>query len=86
VGAASLGWLFGGFKVVDDEWVMTSHRWLGTATAAWAVLTLAMCERVYRRAARCLGFRVVLFVGTALVGAEGFLGGSLVYGIDHYTW
>ena len=34
VGAALLGWLFGGFRVVDDEWVMTSHRWLGTATAA----------------------------------------------------
>ena len=45
-----------------------------------------MCERVYRRAARCLGFRVMLFVGAALVGAEGFLAGSLVYGIDHYAW
>jgi uncharacterized membrane protein len=84
--AALLGWLFGGFRIVDEDWVMTSHRWLGTATATWAALMLAMCERVYRRAVPRRGFRLALFTGSALVGVEGFLGGSLVYGIDHYAW
>jgi len=86
VGAVVLGWLFGGFRTVDDEWVMTSHRWLGTGTAAWALLTLAACERVARNAAPRGSFRTALFVGAALVAATGFLGGSLVYGIDHYAW
>ena len=85
-GAALLGWLFGGFQVIDDEWVMTSHRWLGSGTAVWATLVLVLCERVYRRAAPRVGFRTTLFIGAALVGAESFLGGSLVYGIDHYAW
>ncbi len=86
VGAGLLGWLFGGFRIVDEEWLMTSHRWLGTGTAAWAILTLALCERVTRSTAPRSGFRAALFVGAALVAATGFLGGSLVYGIDHYAW
>ena len=86
VGAGLLGWLFGGFRIVDEEWLMTSHRWLGTSTAAWAILTLALSERVARSTAPRGGFRAALCVGAALVAATGFLGGSLVYGIDHYAW
>ena len=83
---AILGWLFAGPRIVDDEWVMTAHRWLGTGTAVWAVLTIYLCERTYRDALSRRTFRLALFGGTALVSATGFLGGSLIYGIDHYTW
>ena len=34
--AALLGWFFAGFHFVDDEWIMTAHRWMGTTTALWA--------------------------------------------------
>jgi len=83
---ALLGWFFAGFRFVDDEWVMTAHRWFGTGTALWAVLTLFLCERAYRGARSRRLFRVALFGGAALVTATGFLGGSLVYGLDHYAW
>ena len=82
VAAAVLGWFFAGFRFVDDEWVITAHRWLGTGTA----LLLLLCERAYRDVlSRCI-FRLALFGGAVLVGATGFLGGSLVYGLDHYLW
>lgn len=31
-------------------------------------------------------FRAVLFTAAGLVGATGFLGGALLYGLDHYAW
>ena len=85
VAAAILGWFFAGFRLTDDEWLMTTHRWLGTSTFAWALLVLFLCERAYRRAER-RAFRLALFAGAALVTTTGFFGGALVYGIDHYAW
>lgn len=84
--AAPLGWLFAGFRIVDDEWVMTAHRWLGTGVALWALVLLRQCERAYRPVASRIFFRFTLFVGAASVGCVGFLGGSLIYGLDHYAW
>ena len=84
--AAVLGWFFGGIRIVDDEWVMTAHRWFGTGTALWAALLLLLCERAYSGAESRRSFRLALFVGAALVGVTGFLGGSLVYGLDHFAW
>jgi uncharacterized membrane protein len=84
--AAALGWLFAGFAWVDDEWLMTTHRWCGTGAAAWAVGILVSCERTYRgRGARGI-FRFALFAGALLVGVTGFWGGSLLYGLDHFAW
>ncbi len=83
--AAILGWFFAGFRVADQEWVMTTHRWLGTSASLWALLVLFLCERAYRTGER-KGFRLALFTGAALVTTTGFFGGALVYGIDHYAW
>lgn len=84
--AAPLGWFFAGFHIFDDSWVMTAHRWVGTGTALWALLVLMLCERTYRNGAKRRPFRLALLLGAALVGATGFLGGSLIYGLDHYAW
>ena len=84
--AAALGWLFAGFVLVDDEWVMTAHRWWGTGTAAWAVLILASCERTYCQHSARGVFRFALFAGALLVCVTGFFGGSLLYGLDHFAW
>lgn len=86
VAAALLGWLFGGFHFFDDEWVMTTHRWFGTATALWAGYLLVVSERVATADISRGRFRFVLFCGAALVSITGFLGGSLIYGLDHYAW
>ena len=83
--AATLGWFFAGFCLVDEEWLMTTHRWLGTSTSVWALLVLVLCERAYRSGER-QAFRLALFPGAALVATTGFFGGALLYGLDHYAW
>ena len=83
--AATLGWFFAGFRIIDEEWLMTTHRWLGTFAAALALAVLFLCERAYRRSDR-QAFRLVLFPLAATVAMTGFFGGALLYGIDHYAW
>ena len=84
--AAPLGWFFAGFRLVDDTWLMTAHRWLGTGTAFWALLLLLLSERASRSGTDRRALRLTLLFGAAFVGATGFLGGSLIYGLDHYAW
>jgi uncharacterized membrane protein/YHS domain-containing protein len=88
VAAGTLGWFFGGFHLVDKSWILTTHRWLGTSTALWALLTLIVGERAFRstEGTRRVGYRVMLFVGAVAVVVTGFFGGAMVYGIDHYAW
>jgi len=89
IGAATLGWFNGGFVLVDDEWVQTVHRWLGTTTTLLTILTLVLLGRASRASAKpsaWLGYRVSLFAAATMVGATGFFGGALVYGINHYSW
>lgn len=87
LGAALLGWFFAGFHFVDDSWILTTHRWLGTTTAAWSVLLLVIGERTFRRAdAKRTRYRAVLLIGAGLVGITGFFGGSLIYGLNHYVF
>jgi uncharacterized membrane protein/YHS domain-containing protein len=86
--AVTLGWFYAGFRLVDEDWIMTSHRWLGTSVAllslavAWLSFASHRGDRVRCRAA----YRAALFLTVALVSAAGFLGGAMVYGIDHYAW
>ncbi|MBW2241773.1 MAG: hypothetical protein JRH01_07285 [Deltaproteobacteria bacterium] len=84
--AAPLSWFFAGFRLIDDEWIMTAHRWAGTGVAAWAGCLLFMSERAARGESDRTPLRFGLFSGALLVGATGFLGGSLIYGLDHFNW
>src|SRR5262249_31532003 len=86
--AGVLGWCLAGFRLTDPSWVLTTHRWLGTSTVAWALLALALSEvsRPPDRRRTRLCFQVVLLVVVALVSVTGFFGGAVVFGIDHYTW
>jgi uncharacterized membrane protein/YHS domain-containing protein len=86
--AVLLGWFFGGFHWVDDSWILATHRWLGTGTAGVAVVTAGLNKRAARRPdpARVRLYRVVLFASAILVSVVGFLGGAMVYGLDHYRW
>lgn len=86
LGAAVLGWFFGGFTFDDDEWVMTAHRISGTATAVVAVVAAILSERFHRGGGGQRAYLATLFAAAALVGLTGFFGGALVYGLDHYTW
>jgi uncharacterized membrane protein len=85
--AATLGWFFGGFHLIDDHWIMTTHRWLGTTTAIWALITLIVGERSYRSAdpSRRALYRPFLFISAIAVLVTGFFGGAMLYGLDHYA-
>jgi len=86
--AVVLGWFLGGFRLTDTSWVLMTHRWLGTATVVCAGLLLVLSEGSQypdRRRTR-LWFRVSLLVVVQLILATGFLGGALVFGLDHYAW
>jgi uncharacterized membrane protein len=86
--AGVLGWFAGDFRLSDDSWVLTTHRWLGTSTVACAGLVLVLTEvsrRQDRRRTR-MWFRVALLVVALLVLVTGFFGGAVVFGLDHYTW
>ena len=86
--AAVLGWFFAGFRFFDDEWVMTAHRWAGTAVALFSMWLLYLAEKLgdENPNGTAAPFRAVLFTAAGLVGATGFLGGALLYGLDHYAW
>ncbi|HED53744.1 MAG TPA: hypothetical protein ENJ00_06040 [Phycisphaerales bacterium] len=88
--AATLGWFNAGFVIVDSgDWVQTTHRWLGTTTAGMTVVTLLILRSTIRPDSRMKSrnlFRASLFATAGLVGATGFFGGALVYGLNHYAW
>jgi len=88
VAAAVLGWLYAGAAWSDGDLVMTAHRWLGTATAALGVGALAAG---WRRATGAGGpapraYLVLLCAAGVAVAGNGFLGGLLVHGVDHYAF
>ncbi len=86
VGAVSLGWLAGGFVLIDGDWVQATHRWLGTSTALLSLVALAVLVGSSGRGdGSRRAFRVVLFLAAGLVGVTGFFGGALVYGLNHYA-
>jgi len=85
----TLGWFNGGFVLVDDDWVQTSHRWLGTGTAIMTLVTLGLMIRYIKSnyaAKAMMKYRIALFATAGLISLTGFFGGALVYGIDHYAW
>jgi uncharacterized membrane protein/cytochrome c5 len=88
VAAGVLGWFLARFRLTDESSVMMTHRWLGTATVVCACLVLVLSElgrRPDRRRTRiCL--RVALLGVAVLVSVTGFLGGAVVFGLDHYNW
>jgi uncharacterized membrane protein len=88
LGAVTLGWFYAGFRLFDGGWIMTTHRWMGTSVAllSLVVLWLSLVSHREGNAKRQPVYRAALFLTVALVGATGFLGGALVYGIDHYAW
>ncbi len=88
VAAATLGWLYGGFHLTDADWLLTTHRWLGTSTALWAIVTLVLSQKAHgHEGQKWLGrYRLALLLGVALVSITGFFGGAMLYGLNHYAW
>jgi uncharacterized membrane protein len=86
VAGAALGWLHArnGYGAEMPQ-ILEIHRWLGTATAVWALGTALVCEWDERRGVRSHWFRCCLLVAALLAGASGHLGGVLVHGEDFFN-
>jgi hypothetical protein len=65
--------------------VLSTHRWLGTAAAAWAAVIALQSEWDVRRGRRSQSFRASLLVCALLVAAAGHFGGILVHGEDFFA-
>src|SRR6185437_477122 len=82
---APLGWAFA--MGHGESRLLEIHRWLGTAAGAGAVVLLILSEVARRRGGGALvAFRTLLFLAVPLVGATGFFGGAMVYGLHEYDW
>ncbi|HKK70291.1 MAG TPA: plastocyanin/azurin family copper-binding protein [Candidatus Krumholzibacteria bacterium] len=84
--AAVLGWFFAGFRITDGAWMLTAHRWAGTALAVGAVVVVAMGERARLARTGPRAYRVALFVLAVVVLATGFVGGAMIYGLSAHAW
>jgi uncharacterized membrane protein len=85
VGAGTLGWFLAGFELVDKNWLLTTHRWLGSATVVCSLLLGWLAWPEAKRPSR-LWFRLVLLLLVMLVSVTGFFGGAMLYGLDEYAW
>lgn len=86
--AAALGWALAAGMGFEPELkpALFWHRWIGTATALVACVTVGawFWRRRTGTTSTRLTFRLLLLLTAASVGVVGFLGGVLVYGWDHY--
>lgn len=83
--AALLGWFDGGFDLGRDDWLLQSHRWLGTVIGIGA-LGLGIWSWRRPEANRSAGMIVGLALISTAIVTQGWFGGALVHGIDHMNW
>ncbi len=80
--ATIAGWFYGGFAIGGDDPVMAAHRWNGTLIGVLAPLLWWLAGGETRRRS----YQLLLFLLALLVAGNGYLGGRLLYGADHYDY
>lgn len=80
--AAATGESYSGQQAVN----FTFHRVLGVATPVLIFLTLGLCESARRTGAgwQRTAYQAILFVAAIIVLMAAYLGGTLVFGVDHF--
>lgn len=85
---APLGWCLAGYTPGTDDWLLATHRWMGTASLLFLLVILWTSEHARRTNPESFAlwsrYRLLLFAGTLFVAATAFFGGAMVWGIDHY--
>lgn len=86
--AAGLGWFAGGFHLTDRNPILMTHRWLGTAIAAFGI-ALAYMAAGHRKAperSRTV-YWGLLGLMTLAISVQGFLGGTFMHGgLNHLAF
>lgn len=83
--AALSGWLDGGFALATDDWMLQSHRWIGTGIGVGALL-LAIWALRRPEQDRSPAMIAGLSALTAAILVQGWFGGALIHGLDHLDW
>ena len=84
---AGLGWIHAPYTGLGAaNRTLLLHRWAGTLTAAFAVLTFVAAQRDSKSDRRGRAFIALLILTALAVSITGHLGGSLVYGDDYYQF
>jgi uncharacterized membrane protein len=80
--AALLGWLTGGFVLVDRDPIQLWHRWNGTALG---LIGGAVMIWAWRRRDAVNGANMVVALGLITVAliVQGWLGAAIVHGMEH---
>jgi uncharacterized membrane protein len=88
IGTGMLGWCLGGFELTDRNWLLTTHRWLGTSTVASALVVAFLAYRIRYCGQSALRpwYHMALVLAVILVSATGFFGGAMLYGLDQFAW
>ncbi|OJW73691.1 MAG: hypothetical protein BGO57_14855 [Sphingomonadales bacterium 63-6] len=77
--AALLGWFAAGWRLSDKSQTLGLHRWNGTAIAGFALVATGLAFRSHNRT----GLRFALAVLAIALVAQGYLGGEMVFGLNH---
>ncbi len=88
---ATLGWLANFPTTTGSQLALiySIHKWLGTATAAWALTcaVLLCADDCAEGSVSRKRFRGALLLGAAMVSITGFLGGAMTFGgLEHYKF
>jgi uncharacterized membrane protein len=84
---AGLGWLYAAAgNGVGSPQLLMAHRWLGTAAAAWLVITAVCAECDARRGVRSRWVRLLLTAGILITALTAHFGGLLDRGADFFSY
>lgn len=86
--SVTLGWCFAGLAWSDGDWMMTTHRWLGTSAGLVSLVVLGLAEASRRPGGRSIRpwYLTLLVVAAVAVGLNGHYGGLMAYGENYYAW
>ena len=83
LGAGLLGWAHSGPVQINENTIMSSHRWIGSSLLVGGLLTAFIMNKAKSREggmSKHVMFNVLLFAMALGVAINGFLGGALAHG------
>ena len=80
--ASLFGWALEEYDGVEGS-TFGLHKWVGIGATAVSVLAALTAFKARSSRGALVGMRLALFLGAALVGGTGYLGGELVFGENH---